>query len=83
MTGMRAEVASRRAQARTPSAAKACQKRQGVQRRKQRIMQVEAGSRLGITEGLAIASPAFAAFDGSTEYREHSAAPPAVTGVSP
>jgi hypothetical protein len=80
----RAGVARHRAQSRPPPAGKACQKRQGVWHGKQRIMQAEVTlARLRIKEGLAIASPAFTAFDSHAEYREHAAAPPVDTRVSP
>ncbi len=83
MTGLRAGVARHRAQVRQASAGTACQKRQAVPHRKQRIMPVAVRPRIGITGSVAIAPPAFTAFNGCAEYREHSAAPPADTRVSP
>lgn len=83
MIGMRAGVARHRAEIQRALAGTACQKRQAALYGKQRIMPVAVRSRLGITGNVTIASPTFTAFNEYAGYREHSAAPPADTKVSP
>ena len=83
MTGMRAGVARRRAQVRPLSVGEPCQMRQAVWHRKQRIIQGDSRSRFRIAGAFTVATPAFTAFNGCTKRREHSAALPADTRVSP